>query len=213
MSAASQAIPQSGKHPGINLGPAHRDAHEAAEELIFGFWVFLMSDAIIFGCLFATYAIMLHATAGGPGPRDLFDIKSAFIETMALLFSSFAYGMASLSLKYGRSARPLVAWILVAAILGGIFLRFEVMDFLSAFAKGGGPDVSGFTSAYFGLVPLHGLHVTFGIVWMAVLLVQVFVHGVDDDVKLGFLRLGLFWHFLDIIWVGIFSVVYLGGLA
>ena len=94
------------QHPGINLGPAHRDANENAEELLFGFWVFLMSDAILFGLLFATYATMLHSTAGGPGPAKLFDIKSAFTETLALLSSSFTYGMASLSLKYGRSLRP-----------------------------------------------------------------------------------------------------------
>ena len=213
MSAVLAASRQGGRHPGINLGPAHRDADESAEELLFGFWVFLMSDAIVFGCLFATYVIMLPSTAGGPGPRDIFEIRSAFIETMALLFSSFTYGMASLSLKYGRSAGPLVAWTLVTAILGGTFLRFEVMDFLSAFEKGAGPDSSGFASAYFALVPLHGLHVTFGIVWMIALLVQLWVYGVDKDVKLGFLRLGLFWHFLDIVWVAIFSIVYLGGLA
>ncbi len=201
------------KHPGINLGPAHRDADEEAEELLFGFWVFLMSDAIVFGVLFATYAIMLRSTAGGPGPHELFDIKNAFIETCALLTSSFTYGMASLSLKYGRKVWPLLAWLGVTAILGGIFLRFEIMDFLSAFHKGGGPDSSGFASAYFTLVPLHGLHVTTGILWMAALVGQVSRYGVDKDVKLGFLRLGLFWHFLDIVWVAIFSVVYLMGLA
>ena len=201
------------KHPGINLGPAHRDADESAEELVFGFWVFLMSDAIIFALLFATYGVMLRGTAGGPGPHELFEIKSAFIETVALLMSSFTYGMASLSLKYGRRSWPIVAWVGVTILLAGIFLRFEVMDFLSAFHKGGGPDRDGFSSAYFSLVPLHGLHVTFGIIWMAALVVQLWMYGVDKDVKLGFLRLGLFWHFLDIVWVVIFSVVYLGGLA
>jgi cytochrome o ubiquinol oxidase subunit III len=205
--------PGAPRHPGINLGPAHREADYEAEELLFGFWVFLMSDAIIFGVLFATYAIMLPSTAGGPGSHEVFDLKSAFIETCALLSSSFTYGMSSLSLKYGRRTWPLLAWIGATAILGGTFLRFEVMDFLSAFAKGAGPDRSGFLSAYFALVPLHGLHVTTGILWMAVLAVQVYIYGVDKDVKLGFLRLGLFWHFLDIVWVAIFSVVYLAGLA
>jgi cytochrome o ubiquinol oxidase subunit III len=201
------------KHPGINLGPAHREADEEAEEMLFGFWVFLMSDAIIFGVLFATYAIMLPSTAGGPGPHQVFDIKSAFIETCALLSSSFTYGMASVSLKYGRRLWPLLTWLGATAILGGTFLRFEVMDFLSAFHKGAGPDSSGFSSAYFTLVPLHGLHVTTGILWMVALIVQVWIYGLDKDVKLGFLRLGLFWHFLDIVWIAIFSVVYLMGLA
>jgi cytochrome o ubiquinol oxidase subunit III len=201
------------KHPGINLGRAHGDADEEAEELLFGFWVFLMSDAIVFGVLFATYAIMLPSTADGPGPHEVFDIKSAFIETCALLSSSFTYGMASVSLKYGRRLWPLLAWLGVTAMLGGVFLRFEIMDFLSAFEKGGGPDRSGFLSAYFALVPLHGLHVTTGIIWMAALVVQIWIYGIDKDVKLGFLRLGLFWHFLDIVWIAIFSVVYLMGLA
>jgi cytochrome o ubiquinol oxidase subunit III len=201
------------RHPGINLGPLHRDANESAEELLFGFWVFLMSDAILFGLLFATYATMLHATAGGPGPEKLFNIKSAFIETVALLSSSFTYGMASLALKFGRGRRPLLSWLGVTLILAIIFLGFEVHDFFSMFHKGGVPSRSGFLSAFFALVPLHGLHVTTGCVWMVALVAQLAVYGIDKDVKLGLLRLGLFWHFLDIVWVAIFSVVYLGGLT
>jgi cytochrome o ubiquinol oxidase subunit III len=201
------------QHPGINLGAAHRDANEKAEELLFGFWVFLMSDAILFGLLFATYATMLHSTAGGPGPAKLFDIKSAFTETLALLTSSFTYGMASLSLKYGRSRGALVAWLGVTLLLAVVFLGFELHDLLSAFHMGAGPTRSGFLSAYFALVPLHGLHVTTGCIWMVALVAQLAVYGIDRQVKLGLLRLGLFWHFLDIIWVAIFSMVYLGGLA
>ena len=202
------------RRAGINLRPEHREADERAEELILGFWVFLMSDAIIFAVMFATYAVMLHATAGGPGPHQIFDIKNAFIETVALLMSSFTYGLSSVALKYGRSPWPIVGWIVVTLILAGVFLGFEISDFLTAFRMGAGPDRSGFSSAYFGLVPLHGLHVTFGSIWMVALLAQLWVYGLDDDdVRLGFMRLGLFWHFLDIVWVGIFSFVYLGGLA
>lgn len=200
-------------HPGLRLGAAHPDAHEGAEELLFGFWVFLMSDAIVFGLLFATYASMLHSTAGGPGPKQLFDIRSIFVETLALLLSSFTYGMASLSLKYGRRSGPLVAWLCVTLALGLVFLGLEVHDFLSIFHQGAGPTHSGFLSAFFGLVPLHGLHVFTGCVWMIALMAQMAVYGVDRRVKLGLLRLGLFWHFLDIVWVAIFSVVYLGGLT
>ena len=201
------------EHPGINLGPAHPDARGKSGELLFGFWVFLMSDAIVFGLLFATYAVMLHARAGGPGPQKLYDIKSAFIETLALLSSSFTYGMASLALKYGKRTGPLIGWLAATMCLGGLFLRLEVQDFLSMLHQGAGPGRSGFLSAFFALVPLHGLHVTGGIIWMAALIVQIRRYGVDREVKLGLLRLGLFWHFLDIIWVAIFSFVYLGGLA
>lgn len=201
------------RYPGINLGSAHPDAEEKGEELLFGFWVFLMSDAIIFGLLFATYAVMLHARAGGPGPQKLYDIHSAFIETLALLSSSFTYGMASLTLKHGRHKAPLIAWLLVTMCLGMLFLWFESHDFLSMFHKGAGPDRSGYLSAFFALVPLHGLHVTSGIIWMLALIGQIGRFGVDREVKLGIMRLGLFWHFLDIIWVVIFSFVYLGGLA
>lgn len=200
-------------HPGINLGAAHPDSNENAEELLFGFWVFLMSDAVLFGLLFATYATMVHSRSGSPGPTELFDIKSAFIETVALLSSSFTYGMASVSLKYSHSRLPLVAWLGLTLLLGMTFLGFEVHDFVSMLHKGGLPTRSGYLSAFFALVPLHGLHVTTGCIWMVSLIAQMAVYGVDKDVKLGLLRLGLFWHFLDIVWVAIFSVVYLGGLA
>ncbi|MGH7156131.1 MAG: cytochrome c oxidase subunit 3, partial [Acetobacteraceae bacterium] len=185
------------RHPGINLGPTHPEAHEQAEEMVFGFWVFLMSDAIIFGVLFATYAAMRLSTAGGPGPRDLFDIHSAFGETLALLTSSFTFGMASLSLKHDERRRPLLMWLGITLCLAAIFLALEVHDFLSMFAKGAGPTRSGFLSSFFALVPLHGLHVTTGCVWMLVIIVQMMIYGIDTDVKLGILRLGLFWHFLD----------------
>lgn len=201
------------EHPGINLGPAHPETEEKRGELLFGFWVFLMSDAIVFGLLFATYAAMLHARAGGPGPEKLYDIKSAFIETLSLLTSSFTFGMASLALKYGKRRRALIAWLLVTMCLGCLFLWFEAHDFLSMLQKGGDPGRSAYLSSFFALVPLHGLHVTSGIIWMLALIGQIRVHGVDRDVKLGLLRLGLFWHFLDIVWVAIFSTIYLGGLA
>lgn len=201
------------KHPGINLGPAHPDADEQSEELLFGFWVFLMSDAIVFGVLFATYAAMLNATAGGPGPDKLYDIRSAFGETIFLLSSSFTFGMASLSLKHSERRAPLLIWLCATLLLASFFLTLEVHDFLSMFAKGGGPTRSGYLSSFFALVPLHGLHVTTGCVWILAIIGQIMVHGIDRDVKLGLLRLGLFWHFLDIVWIAIFSMIYLGGLA
>lgn len=199
-------------NPGFRLCANYHHVNRQ-DEVIFGFWVFLMSDAIIFGLMFATYATMVGATAGGPGPKRLFDIGSVAVQTAALLLSSFAYGMASLALKYRSGREKVIAWLVVTLLLGFVFLGFEVHDFLTMLALGGGPDRSGFTSAFFGLVPLHGLHVTTGCIWMTVLIVQMLRYGIDDDVRLGVQRLALFWHFLDIVWIAIFSIVYLGGLA
>lgn len=201
------------KHPGLNLGAAHGKADDEAEEVVFGFWVFLMSDAILFGLLFATYVTMVGSTAGGPGPKDLFEIESAFIETLLLLASSFTFGMASLALKYRHDRSRLLGWLGVTLLLGLVFLGFELHDFHAMMDKGGVPSRSGFLSAFFALVPLHGLHVAVGSLWLVAIAAQIWRFGLDHDVKLGVLRLGLFWHFLDIVWVGIFSVVYLVGLA
>ena len=201
------------KHPGLNLGSAHGRDHDAAERMVFGFWVFLMSDAILFGMVFATYVTSLHGTAGGPGPRDLYDIKSVFVETLLLLASSFTFGMASLALKYKHGKARLIGWIVLTLILGVAFLGLELHDFAGMFANGGVPSRSGFLSAFFDLVPLHGLHATAGCIWLICLVGQIARYGLDTETKLGILRLALFWHFLDIVWIAIFSVVYLGGLA
>lgn len=201
------------RHPGLNLGAAHGPNHDAAEPVIFGFWLFLMSDAILFGMVFATYVSSLSATAGGPGPRALYDIRSVFIETLLLLTSSFTFGMASLALKYRHGAPRLIAWLAVTLVLGMGFLGLESHDFITMFAKGGVPGRSGFLSGFFDLVPLHGLHVMGGCIWLICLVGQIARYGIDRQVKLGIMRLALFWHFLDIVWIAIFSVVYLGGLT
>ncbi|OHV13930.1 cytochrome c oxidase subunit 3 [Kushneria phosphatilytica] len=204
---------QPSQHPGLNLGAPHAEAHSANEEFVFGFWVFMMSDLIIFGLLFATYVTMLGGQAGGPGPSDLFEMKSAFIETMLLLVSSFTFGMASLSLKYREDKKWLIIWLLITLVLGLAFIGHELLDFNKMFDKGGVPSRSGFLSAFFALVPLHGLHVTSACIWLLALLGQIAVYGLDTNVKVGLTRLAILWHFLDIVWIGIFSLVYLGGLA
>lgn len=201
------------KHPGLNLGPAHGNDHNAADRLMFGFWVFLMSDAILFGMVFASYVTSVHATAGGPGPHDVYGIGSVFIETLLLLVSSFTFGMASLALKYRHRKARLIGWLVLTLVLGLAFLGLELHDFSTMFARGGVPSRSGFLSAFFDLVPLHGLHVAGGCLWLVCLLGQIARYGIDSDVKLGIMRLALFWHFLDIIWIAIFSVVYLAGLT
>ena len=201
------------RHPGLNLGPSHGKDDLEAEGVMFGFWVFLMSDSILFGMVFATYVTSLDATAGGPGPHALYVLKSAFIETLLLLASSFTFGMASLALKYKHSKTRLISWLTITLVLGIAFLGFELDDFSSMFAEGGVPSRSGFLSAFFDLVPLHGLHVTAACIWLICLVGQMARYGLDTGTKMGIMRLSLFWHFLDIIWVAIFSVVYLAGLT
>lgn len=201
------------EHPGLNLGEAHADANEAAGEDLFGFWVFLMSDAVIFALLFATYGVMLPATVGGPTPASAYKIGPAFIETLILLTSSFTFGMASVAMKHEAPRRQLVGWLAVTLALGLAFLGFELHDFWTMAADGAVPMRSGYLSSFFALVPLHGLHVAFGCLWLVVMLVQLGTIGLDERVKINLLRLGLFWHFLDIVWIAIFSVIYLQGLA
>lgn len=188
---------------------------DAADELVFGFWVFMMSDAVIFSLLFAIFATMITATAGGPSGHDLFDIRSAFEETMVLLLSSFTFGMASLAMHAedeGR-VRRMVFWLAVTLVLGLTFVGLELHEFMSMIAEGAGPDRSGFLSSFFALVSTHGLHVTAGSIWIVVMIVQLLVFGPDRQVRTRIERLGLFWHFLDIVWVCIFSFVYLRGIV
>lgn len=200
------------RHAGLNLGATDEVTHEQAGTAVFGFWVFLMSDAVIFALLFATYGVMLPGTAGGPTPAAVYKIGSAFMETMLLLTSSFTFGMASIAMKHETGPGRLLAWMAVTLALGLAFLGMELHDFATMFGNGAYPTRSGFLSSFFALVPLHGLHVFFGSVWLIVMMVQVLVFGLDARVKINILRLGLLWHFLDIVWIAIFSVVYLQGL-
>jgi cytochrome o ubiquinol oxidase subunit III len=199
-------------HTGLNLGNHPPMALAQVESDVFGFWVFVISDALLFSLLFAVYGTMIHATAGVPSPAHEFKIKSAFEETLCLLSSSFSYGMVSLSLKMGLRRRWVALWLAITFCLGAYFLRLEVHDFISAIHDGATPEHSGFYSAYFALVGTHGLHVTSGLIWILLMGAQMAVHGLDERVKINFIRLGLFWHFLDVIWVGIFTVVYLQGI-
>ncbi len=201
------------RHVGINLGPSHEGAHEEAEEVVFGFWVFLMSDLVLFAVIFATFATMTDATAGGPDGHSLFDIGSAAIETGALLLSSFTFGLASVTMKHTRRPGHVLLWLSVTLLLAFVFLGFEIHDFLSMRAHDGSPERSGFLSATWLLIGTHGTHVTFGCLWIGVMIVQIRRFGLNGAVKLRLLRLGLFWHFLDIVWIGIFSFVFLRGLA
>ena len=188
--------------------PATPDVYE---QRAFGFWLYLMSDAILFSLLFATYAVMARNNAGGPTGHTLFSLPNAFGETMLLLFSSITFGLATLAMKSGEKERML-SWLLVTFLLGLGFVGLEIREFHGMVRAGAGPDRSGFLSAFFTLVGTHGLHVTFGLIWILIMTSQVVIKGLTVPVTSRFLRLGLFWHFLDIVWIGIFSVVYLPGI-
>lgn len=196
-------------HPGVNLGSTDPVAHGMAEEKLFGFWIFLMSDVIAFSLLFATYAVMVGQLADGPTGRQVFDLRSIFGQTLLLLFSSFAIGQANLAMKYGHRGGQFYAWGLATLALGIGFLMLELRDFAAMLSAGAGPGRSGFLSAFWGLVPLHGVHVLLACVWLSVMLLQVWRFGCEPFVKTRFLRLALFWHFLDLVWIGIFTMVYL----
>jgi cytochrome o ubiquinol oxidase subunit III len=178
----------------------------------FGFWLYLMTDAILFALLFATYVVMSRNVADGPSGQEVFDISHTFGETLLLLLSSLTFGFASLSLAAGRQSM-IIGWLVITILLGLGFVAMEISEFQEMIAIGAGPDVSGFLSAFFALVGTHGLHVSLGMVGILVIIGQLLVKGPTDAVQSRFFRLGLFWHFLDIVWIGIFSVVYLPAMV
>jgi cytochrome o ubiquinol oxidase subunit 3 len=177
----------------------------------YGFWIFLLSDFVLFSALFAAYAVLAKATAGGPSSHQLFDLRSVGAETAALLTSSFTCGLASLAAERRQAFAYAVAMLATAA-LGAVFLSFELTEFIGLVNQGAGPQRSAFLSAYFTLVGCHGLHVTLGELWLLTMVAQVFAKGFRADIRRRILCFSLFWHALDIIWVGIFTVVYLYGV-
>jgi cytochrome o ubiquinol oxidase subunit 3 len=177
----------------------------------YGFWIFLLSDFVMFSALFATYAVLSKSTSGGPGGRDLFDLTSVGAETAALLLSSFTCGLASIAAER-RRLWPFFMSMLITAAFGAIFLALEIHEFAGLIAQGAGPQRSAFLSAFFTLVGCHGLHVSLGLLWLLTMIAQVFAKGFRPDILRRLLCFSLFWHALDIIWVGIFTVVYLYGV-
>ena len=196
-------------HPHSGAPPS--EVGEIHEQRELGFWLYLMGDAIIFALLFMTYSIMVGNTAGGPTGKQLFSLNNAAFETALLLISSITFGFASLAARRGDRSQVL-GWLAVTFLLGAGFVVLEIREFLGMIRAGAGPDRSGFLSAFFTLVGTHGTHVSVGLIWILILSAQVAIKGLRLTVTSRLLRLGLFWHFLDIAWVGIFSVVYLPGL-
>jgi cytochrome o ubiquinol oxidase subunit III len=186
--------------------------NETAELKAFGFWIYLMSDLVLFSVLFSAFAVVGHNYAGGPSPKDLFHLPYLFAETMLLLTSSATYGL-SIVAMHNNKQKLVLAGLAITFILGLGFIIMELNEFGGMISSGATPQSSGFLSAFFTLVGTHGTHVSFGLLWMAVMIVQVFSKGLTAPVQSRLLRLSLFWHFLDIVWIGVFTFVYLLGVA
>ncbi len=186
------------------------EAH-AESPTILGFWIYLMSDALIFAALFATFGVLGTSFAGGPTPREIFELPLVALNTAILLVSSITYGFAMLALDGGK-VRTVQAWLALTALLGAAFVGVELYEFSNLIAEGATPQRSGFLSAFFTLVSTHGLHVTTGIVWIGVMLVQLGERGATPETRRRLLCLSMFWHFLDVVWIGVFTFVYLLGM-
>ncbi|MEC7729619.1 MAG: cytochrome o ubiquinol oxidase subunit III [Pseudomonadota bacterium] len=189
----------------------HDDHHDVTGMKMYAFWIYLMSDLIIFGSLFATYAVLHSGTAGGPTSQNLFELDFVLVETILLLLSSFTYGMAVLAMNQNRLPQ-LKAWLAVTFLFGAGFVGMEIYEFHHLIAEGFGPDRSGFLSSFFALVGTHGLHVSFGLLWMLIMLIQLSTKGLTEQTRPRILCLSLFWHFLDIVWICVFTFVYLMGV-
>jgi cytochrome o ubiquinol oxidase subunit III len=176
----------------------------------YGFWIFLLSDIIIFSALFAGYAVLSGNAAGGPTGRELFSFKTAFVETMLLLASSYTCGLGALAMERERPDQFYLFFALTF-LLGAAFLGIEIAEFAGMVREGAGPSKSGFLSSFFTLVGTHGAHVTCGLIWLAYMAAQVVVKGFRPHVRQRILCFSLFWHALDIVWVGVFTLVYLMG--
>jgi cytochrome o ubiquinol oxidase subunit 3 len=213
--SASAADPHHIGHGGghtRDAGSEHADRDTPSKRIIvgYGFWIFLLSDIIMFSAFFASYAVLSDATAGGPSGHDLFDLRNVAIETVCLLLSSFTCGVASIGAQ-ARNNALFYGGMAVTFVLGAAFLFLELHEFVGMISQGAGPTRSAFLSAFFTLVGCHGLHVTLGLLWLLTMMAQVFAKGYREDILRRLLCFSLFWHALDIIWVALFTVVYLYG--
>ena len=177
----------------------------------YGFWIFLLSDFILFSGLFAAHAVLSGNTAGGPTGAELFNLRNVFIETMCLLFSSYTCGLGALSAERGEPARFLI-FAALTFVLGAAFLIIEISDFADMVRVGAGPSRSAYLSGFWALVGTHGAHVTGGLLWLSYMVAQVVAKGLEPHVLRRLLCFSLFWHALDIVWVGVLTVVYLMGV-
>lgn len=187
-----------------------RGEHHPENGTLLGFWLYLMSDCLIFACLFATYGVLGRSYAGGPTGMELFDLPLVAVNTTALLLSSITYGFAMIAMQSSKKG-AVIGWLLVTAVFGATFLGIELYEFNHLIHEGAGPQRSAFLSSFFALVGTHGLHVTFGMVWLFVLVAQVGKLGLTAANQRRLFCLSMFWHFLDVVWIGVFTFVYLMG--
>jgi len=189
------------------------DEHEHADgdSTMLGFWIYLMSDCLIFAILFAVYGVLGGRYAAGPAPKDLFDLSLVAVNTSFLLLSSLTYGFAMLAMERSRMA-AMQGWLVVTGLFGLAFIGIELSEFAHLIHEGATPQRSAFLSCFFTLVGTHGLHVSFGLVWLVTLMVQVWRHGLIEANRRRLMCLSMFWHFLDVVWIGVFTFVYLMGM-
>jgi len=187
-------------------------AHPDAGKTPLGFWIYLMSDCVLFAAIFASFVVLEGSLNGGPAGRELFSLSFVAVETGLLLVSSLTYGLAMIAAQANR-LKLVFVWLAVTFLCGFAFVAMEVHEFAKLIAEGNGPDRSAFLSGFFTLVGTHGLHVTSGLIWMAVMIAQLAVFGLTAASRMRLLLLSLFWHFLDVVWIGVFSIVYLMGAA
>jgi cytochrome o ubiquinol oxidase subunit 3 len=189
-----------------------REDHDHGDgATLLGFWIYLMSDALIFASLFAMFGVVSTSYAGGPVPRQIFDLPLVALNTALLLASSITFGQAMPHMEAGRIG-PTRFWLAVTGLLGAAFVGIELYEFSHLIAEGAGPQRSAFLSAFFTLVGTHGAHVTVGLIWIATMLIQIGQHGLTGEMRRRVMCLSMFWHFLDIIWIGVFNFVYLYGV-
>lgn len=184
--------------------------HFDGSKNVFGFWIYIMTDCILFASLFAVYAVLHTHTFGGPHAKELFSLSFVLKETLLLLTSSFTFGLAMLA-RNDKSRSSVTSWMWVTFVLGFCFIAMEIYEFHNLYTEGNIWSKSAFLSSFFTLVATHGIHVTVGLMWMITLIFQVNIYGMTPITKTKLTCLGLFWHFLDIVWIFVFSVVYLMG--
>ena len=207
---AASSVSSTGASARAPLFHLEKEHHPESGTLL-GFWLYLMSDCLIFACLFAVYGVLGRNYAAGPSGADLFDLPLVAINTALLLLSSITYGFAMLEMQRKRQGATL-AWLALTGLLGAGFIGVELYEFSHLLHEGAGPQRSAFLSSFFALVGTHGLHVTFGIVWLVTLMFQIQRHGLIAANRRRLMCLSMFWHFLDVVWIGVFTFVYLMGV-
>ncbi|MDO7907881.1 cytochrome o ubiquinol oxidase subunit III [Paenibacillus sp. JX-17] len=199
-------------HAAAHHGHGHDDGHHDPQDLkLLGFWIFLVTDVILFSTLFATFVVLRNNTAGGPDGAELFNMTGVIIETFLLLTSSFTSGIAVLAMNAGK-LKQMMAWLIITGILGLGFIGLEVSEFIEMVNEGATYTTSAFLSAFFTLVGTHGVHVSIGLGWLIGLLIQLKQRGITDVTRGKITVFSLYWHFLDAVWIFLLTVVYLMGV-